>query len=164
MSFAVYKMVFILLGLLSVSGSPILEKLAFPYYDIIHSVAPIWLRATFNGDFHYWTKMVWWGSFVVGVGGVFDNADQGITAWQSCITNQLSPNSNCREHIKDLVKMSISNIIKGTVGWQTGYDTNELLAMSLRLKEGLAIVAGLMLTISLILIWRLHLPITLADI
>lgn len=134
---SVSKVLLILIGILCASELPILGEAAFPFYDIIHSVAPIWLRATFNGNFYYWTKMVWWGSFVIGDGGLVDNVDQGITACQSCIASHVSPNSNCREDIKDLVKMSISNIIKGIVGWQTGYDPNGVVGNGSPIKREL---------------------------
>lgn len=156
---SVSKVLLILIGILCASELPILGEAAFPFYDIIHSVAPIWLRATFNGNFYYWTKMVWWGSFVIGDGGLVDNVDQGITACQSCSASHVSPNSNCREDIKELIKMSISNIIKGIVGWQTGYDPNDAAENGFFVKMGLAILAAIVLMIALIFTLNLHLSV-----
>lgn len=53
-----------------------------------------------------------------------DNVNVGIDACQSRVANHQSPNTNCRNDIVALVKMSISNVTKGVKGWMTGYSTN----------------------------------------
>lgn len=151
---SVSKAFLFLIGILFVSGLPILEKIIFSFHDIIDVVISIWLRDAFRGNFYYWTKMIWWGSFVVSDKGLIDNIDQGITAYQSCIANHMSPDSNCREDVKDLVKIFIHNIIKGIVGWQTGYELNYFAENGYLIKTELVISTLLILIIASI--WRLY--------
>lgn len=53
-----------------------------------------------------------------------DNVRVGVHACQSCIANHQSPNTNCEDDIVSLVKMSITNVTKGVVGWMNGYGAN----------------------------------------
>ena len=121
-----FKIILFYLTLITVAATPILNKKIFPFYDFLHTVAPIYLRAQFNGNpnVQYWTKIAWWASFVAGDGGLVDNVNVGIDACQSCIANHQSPNFNCRNDIVSLVKMSITNVTKGVVGWMSGYGAN----------------------------------------
>lgn len=54
-----FKIFLFYVTLITVAATPILNKRAFPFYDMIHTIAPIYLRAQFNGNanLQYWKKL-----------------------------------------------------------------------------------------------------------
>lgn len=103
---------------ITVAATPILRKEDFPFYDYIHSCIPIYLREKLNGNasVQYWTKIAWWASFVAGDGGLIDNIIVATDASKSCKAYYWVPGTSCRDDIFALVKMSITNGVKGIVG------------------------------------------------
>lgn len=43
-----FNIILFYVTLITVAATPVLNKRAFPFYDLIHTIAPIYLRAQFN--------------------------------------------------------------------------------------------------------------------
>lgn len=76
------KIILFYVTLITVAATPVLNKKIFPFYDLMHSVAPIYPREQFKGNpnLQYWTKVAWWAAFVAGDDGMIDNVKQGVDA------------------------------------------------------------------------------------
>lgn len=74
--------------------------------------------------FNFWTKVAWWAFLAAGNGGMVDNIKQSVDTCSSCVTDEQSPTTDCQNGLVDLLKMSITNITKGVVGWMCGYSGN----------------------------------------
>nr|QQX23408.1 killer toxin [Saccharomyces paradoxus virus M1L] len=104
------------------SGADISEKFgkrwstSNTYHALVLGAKYLW--ACYEWDQPWRIEVAWWGTMAAEDGGFIDTIGSGRNACQICLNKKEDPETDCFTAVSEVLKMSIMNAVKISIGWR----------------------------------------------